>query len=97
MSLRIPAHCPECANIISAKGQQTKLGENYLCPSCRVEWTELDNAAMMATRACELLAEVHSGNTYRQQANAASASAYALLAINDNLVRIANALEGRQT
>lgn len=51
----------------------------------------------MATRAYEALTEADHGNVYRLQANAARAQAFALLAINDSLVRIATALEGRPT
>jgi len=51
----------------------------------------------MATRAYAVLTEADQGNVYRLQANAARAQAFALLAINDSLVRIATALEGRPT
>lgn len=41
-------------------------------------------------------AEWNRGNTYDRQANAARVQAFALLAINENLARIATALESRE-
>lgn len=41
-------------------------------------------------------AEWNRGNTYDRQANAARATAFVLLEINENLTRIATALEGRK-